>query len=480
MLKMKYVWTLALVALCVGLASVAFAADDWSVVAADTDLPTELAWDGTYDGTVGAMNEGDPWTVLTYELWSIEGITNPWTQTLIDRWGIDKALLSGPVANGASTVIDVALVAPPLNGTLECDWVMAKVGTGTIKTDLAEADVVVSRFPDDLPSSAGAWAAAEIEACAGRVPFIVAGFDDGNYYPLVTVTRAQMAAFVRRAMAIPQVAWVDPGTFSDVGEDFWAVGDIEALAADDATPSGAVVAGYGDGSYQPTWPVLRGQMAKFLALGSMIPLLDPLPDPATFYDVPADYPGAVYIESCFAEGLVKGFADYYGEGVDGYLPTWSVTRDQMAKFCYRAFIEPVTDPMIMVLGGPGLSALDAEAAAFDGVSTVLEDPTYAWVAFDAALLSDFTPSDGGTAGWDIEFDYWLLEDGTPSVSVATVTESIAAGDLVGLTGTYFYVSSAVPALAADSDYQLIVSVEEADGNMAALKRTVDFSTSPIL
>jgi hypothetical protein len=383
--------------------------------------------------------------------------------------------MSGPVATDASTVIDVALVAPPLSGTFECDWVIARIYTATasIDTDLAESDVEVRRFPDTLTDTAGAWAAESIEACAAVVPFIAAGFDDGKYYPLVTVTRAQMAAFVRRAMNIPKVAWVDPGTFSDVGELFWAVGDIEALAADDVTPSGAVVAGYGDGSYQPTWPVLRGQMAKFLAIGTGIPEVDPLPDPPTFYDVSATYPGAVYIESCAAEGLVKGFADYYGEGVDGYLPTWSVTRDQMAKFCDRAFIQTVTPPMIMCVGGPGVSELDPEAVAFDGVSTVLVDPDFAWVAFDAALLDGFVPSG---ANWDIQFDYYLLEDGTPSETVVTtVTESIAAASLTGLTGTYYYVSSAVPALTADNDYQLLVSVEDADGYLAELKRTVDFN-----
>ena len=482
-MKMKYVWTLALVALCVGLASVAFAANDWSVVAANTDLPTELAWDGTYDGTVGAMNEGDPWTVTTYELWSVEGVTGPPVSItlLLDRWGIDHAHLGAAVPSGSSETIDLALVAPPLSGTFACDWVMARVytATATIDTDLADSDVVVRRFPDILPSTAEVpvwtdkfgWA--EIEDCAGVVPFIVAGFDDGKYYPKVTVTRAQMAAFVRRAMNIAPADWAD--TFSDVGEDFWAVGDIEALADATVTPSGAVVTGYGDGSYQPAWPVLRGQMAKFLAIGKGIPEVAPDPENPTFYDVSATYPGAVYIESCAAVDLVKGYTDYYGVGLDGYLPTWSVQRDQMAKFCHRAFVEPAIDagPVIVVLGGPGLSAVDPEVATWDGVSTVLDDPDYAWVAFDAALLDGFVPSG---ANWDIQFDYYLLEDGTPSETVVTtVTESIAAASLTGLTGTYYYVSSAVPALTADNDYQLVVSVEEADGNMAELKRTVDFN-----
>jgi len=470
MLKMKYVWTLALVALCVGLASVAFAAESWDCTA--KTLPTKLAWDGTSTGSVTATNDsGATWAKANYQLWSVEGTTA--AVTLIDRWGLDFKALTADVPSGAAATFSLALQAPPLSGAFECDWVMGLLPSTPILTDLAESLVEVKRFPDTLTGTDGAWAAVEIEDCAGVVPFIVAGFDDGKYYPLVTVTRAQMAAFVRRAMNIPQEAWAD--TFSDVGEDFWAVGDIEALAADTATPSGAVVTGYGDGSYQPTWAVLRGQMAKFLALGSMIPLVDPLPTTPTFYDVSATYPGALYIESCAAEGLVKGYTDYYGEGLDGYLPTWSVTRDQMAKFCHRAFVEPAIDagPVIVVLGGPGLSAVDPEVATWDGVSTVLDDPDYAWVAFDAALLDGFVPSG---ANWDIQFDYYLLEDGTPSETVVTtVTESIAAAGLIGLSGTYYYVSSAVPALTADNDYQLVVSVEEADGNMAELKRTVDFN-----
>jgi len=488
MLKMKYVWTLALVALCVTAVSVAFAAESWDCTA--KTLPTELAWDGTSTGSVTATNDsGATWAKANYQLWSVEGVTNPWSITQIDRWGLEFKALTADVPSGGHETFSLALKAPPLSGAFECDWVLAHVLTATaaIETDLAESLVVVRRFPDILPSTAEpnqpdedkfGWAS--IEACAAVVPFIAAGFDDGKYYPKVTVTRAQMAAFVRRAMNIPQVDWVDPGTFSDVGEDFWAVGDIEALAADDATPSGPVVTGYGDGSYQPTWAVLRGQMAKFLAIGTGIPEVEPDPENPTFYDVSADYPGAVYIESCAAVDLVKGYADYYGEGLDGYLPTWSVQRDQMAKFCDRAFIEPAIDagPVIMCVGGPGLSALDPELTAFDGVSTVLVDPDFAWVAFDPVLLEGFTPSDGGTVDWDIEFNYYLLVAGTPSETAVTAgpAAAITAVDLADLSGiNYFYVSSTVPALTAGKSYQLRVSVEDADGIMAKLSRRVVFS-----
>jgi hypothetical protein len=55
-----------------------------------------------------------------------------------------------------------------------------------------------------------------------------------------------------------------PGTFTfDVAPDFWAFQYIEALAASEITT------GFPDGTFHPTEPVTRAQMATFLvrALG---------------------------------------------------------------------------------------------------------------------------------------------------------------------------------------------------------------------
>ena len=51
----------------------------------------------------------------------------------------------------------------------------------------------------------------------------------------------------------------DGSIFSDVTPDFWAYDEILDVAWR------GIVRGYGDGTYQPTWPVDRGQMAVYLS-----------------------------------------------------------------------------------------------------------------------------------------------------------------------------------------------------------------------
>ena len=51
----------------------------------------------------------------------------------------------------------------------------------------------------------------------------------------------------------------DGSVFPDVPPDFWAYDEILDVAWR------GIVRGYGDGTYQPTWPVDRGQMAVYLS-----------------------------------------------------------------------------------------------------------------------------------------------------------------------------------------------------------------------
>jgi hypothetical protein len=108
----------------------------------------------------------------------------------------------------------------------------------------------------DVP--AGAFAAAWIEDLADSG--ISAGCGAGLYCPDVAVTRAQMAVFLLKAMH--GSAYVPPaasGIFLDVPPSNPFAPWIEQLAAE------GITAGCGGGSYCPSSPNTRGQMAVFLA-----------------------------------------------------------------------------------------------------------------------------------------------------------------------------------------------------------------------
>ena len=184
----------------------------------------------------------------------------------------------------------------------------------------------VTIVPKDLANDY--WALEEIAECLDAG--VALGYPDGLYRPNVAVARDQMAVFVSRAMAggddaIP--AGPEQPTFSDVPESQWAYDPIEYAVAN------GVVAGYGDGSYQPGWVVTRGQMAVFIARAKgWVSIGDDMTTaPQLFTDVPAGYWSGTAVQSCVFNGVVQGYPDGY------YRPTVQVTRDQMAVYIARAW-----------------------------------------------------------------------------------------------------------------------------------------------
>ena len=118
----------------------------------------------------------------------------------------------------------------------------------------------VPPFPD-VPLSF--WGVGWIAAAAADG--YVVGFPDGNYYPVLPVTRAQAAVFLtslhQGTSFVPTVPTVPP--YPDVPLAFWAVSWINQVTLDE------IMSGYPDGNYYPLIPLNRAQMAVALtnALG---------------------------------------------------------------------------------------------------------------------------------------------------------------------------------------------------------------------
>jgi len=193
------------------------------------------------------------------------------------------------------------------------------------------ANIVKGSFPDITWNH---WAVLPIEQAKDYG--VVGGYPDGNYYPLVTVTRDQMAAFIARTMAggdahVPEGTSV--ATFPDVAVGTWAYKYVEYAVAHH------IVGGYPDGQYHSDIAVDRGQMAVFIAralLGGDGAVPDGPPTP-TFPDVTPTSPAAwcrKHVEYTVSKGVVGGYPD------GNYHPEITVTRDQMAVFIARAFEFP--------------------------------------------------------------------------------------------------------------------------------------------
>jgi hypothetical protein len=479
-----------LVALCAVLsAGAALAQADWDVT--DQDFPTYLQWEESAAVSVTAENTGTTVWDATYDLRSVDGPTGTMA---IGRWGLTFAPPTGmSVAIGAETTVGFTIVAPPITSLgydpadlgapmadgLACTWRLASNGLVLSVTDdeVAGDDIVLGTFTD----LGGSWAGPAVEECAGLIEPIVRGYPDGSYQPAIQVTRDQMAVYIRRGMKIDKLVPAE-ASFEDVPLDHWASGDVEALV------DAEVVQGYADELYHPGWKVTRGQMAVYIfrANAYVAPedediearyeaflewyedpdRVPPPPEPVGLLDIPPGFwcDGEVY--ACVDNDVVKGYADYK------YRPAVFVTREQMAVYMYRAFIQP-TDAAVVV-AGPDVSDLDPTAAGYHGIQGVDTDPGFAYVGFDAARLGT-TLAVGGS--WQVEFKF-LVGEGPTVADVVTISVTEAeitdANDAVAATGDpYFYVVTPI-SLVSTGVHTLVVSVEDSDGTMKELPRRVTF------
>lgn len=155
---------------------------------------------------------------------------------------------------------------------------------------------------------------------------ITQGYADGTFRPGRSVSRAQMAAFLARALGI-DLATVDAtaGGFSDVPVDHPHARAIAAVV------ERGIAGGYADGTFGPGNPVSRAQMATFLAKALGVDLAAVDTADTGFPDVRSTDTHARGVVAVAERGITGGLAD----GTFG--PTRSVSRGQMASFLVAAF-----------------------------------------------------------------------------------------------------------------------------------------------
>lgn len=151
------------------------------------------------------------------------------------------------------------------------------------------------------------------------------------YCPGHSVTRAEMAAFLVRALGETDPSPASSGSFSDVAPAAWYEPFVERLV------DLGVANGFTDGTYRPDQPVSRAEMAALVirALGETGSATE-----TRFVDVEPDAWYADEVERLAELEITQGCAT----GPLRFCPLDPVARDQMASFVARAFslpIEPV-------------------------------------------------------------------------------------------------------------------------------------------
>jgi hypothetical protein len=144
---------------------------------------------------------------------------------------------------------------------------------------------------------------------------------DNRYCPSRPVSRAEMAAFLIRALGQENSLPTYHRYFVDVPDGQWYTGYVERLY------ELGITTGYDDQTYRPDAAVTRAEMATFLTRAFSLP--------ATTTDYFTDDDGLFFepdINAIAAAGITKGC----NTDQTLYCPTQNVLRDQMASFLARA------------------------------------------------------------------------------------------------------------------------------------------------
>lgn len=97
---------------------------------------------------------------------------------------------------------------------------------------------------------------------------LVAGFDDGLFYPLEPVTREQMAAMIRQlfeqtsGVFLPLPAEVAADPFYDVPANRWSARVIQAMKDQ------GLILGYADGRFRPEALITRAELVTMIKKAS--------------------------------------------------------------------------------------------------------------------------------------------------------------------------------------------------------------------
>lgn len=165
-------------------------------------------------------------------------------------------------------------------------------------------------FTDVSPESVHAEAIRELQLAG-----IVRGVDDERFAPGASIRRDQAASMLARALGLDPV---DAGPFDDLAGNVHA-GAVNALAA-------AGLAEGSEGSFRPSEPITRAQVASLLGRGLG---LDPVAD-GPFTDVPSEFVHAPMINALAAIDVVRGI------DATTFAPGRDVQRDQFASMLARS------------------------------------------------------------------------------------------------------------------------------------------------
>lgn len=219
-----------------------------------------------------------------------------------------------------------------LDPTLGGMWVYGQYAkpkgqsSGVYGTRVAYFPVATSPQFTDVSSSSVFYDAINVLRQWG----ITLGCTTTTFCPGNPVLRSQAAAFVTRAILGDNFTFPQTPYFTDVPTTHQFFPQIQKLRELN------IITGCTANTFCPDTPINRTDMATFLVRGKLRALFGDdftFPQTAYFNDVPSTHASFKFIQKLRELGITLGC----GSGA-GFCPTDTVTREQMATFLYRAFL----------------------------------------------------------------------------------------------------------------------------------------------
>jgi len=208
------------------------------------------------------------------------------------------------------------------------------------------------------------WFAEAVDALAAEG--IVYGRDGGAFAPNDPVTRAQLTAFLSRALDLPD-SFVAP--FGDVVITDWCFGAVASMY------EAGLVSGTGPATFSPDAPVSR-QQAATMVMASLGYLLEQQPQPGVDLTLAAGQSGAwlagfrdrdlispehaLSVANAYRVGVSEGASDGW------FYPALTLNRAQMAAMLYRALLQPIKARNVYPVELAAQSAYPTQAVVSQG------------------------------------------------------------------------------------------------------------------
>jgi hypothetical protein len=280
-------------------------------------VQTESATSVTATSAVlnGDVTSNNGYAVTDYGfLWgtSSGSLTNTLDVGTANNNGAFADTLSSLLAN---TTYYVEAYATNSYGTADGAVISITTAAGSSTTTTTTATPTFS----DVPTSY--WGYYAISSLSSKG--VVSGFPDGTFEPNTSITRAEFASMLAKALVLNTGGTT--GTFTDVTAGDWYYGSVNAAA------SAGLVSGMGDNLFAPNALITREQMAVMVAkaLGTKAPAVNGT-ELSAFSDSSTVSSWAVTsMEEAVKAGIISGMT------ADTLAPQADATRAQAVVMIYQ-------------------------------------------------------------------------------------------------------------------------------------------------